>query len=256
MRSLCQRVVGMALLCLFVIAAAVPLSAQLPDPGMVIDQSNTALVITDPQNDFLSPEGVAWGVVGESVTANNTVENLESLLKAAKETGMGVYISPHYYYPTDHSWHFEGALEALMHNIGMFDRKDPLSLEEFDGSGPDWLERYKPYINDGKTIVTSPHKVFGPQQNDLALQLRKRGIDRIILAGMSGNLCVESHMRDLLEEGFEVAVVWDATASAIVPDGNGFEASMVNYRFIANTVWNTKEAVELIKAAGSSTPSE
>ena len=54
--------------------------AQLPDPGMVVDPGNTALVITDPQNDFLSPEGVTWGVVGESVTRNNTVENLENLL--------------------------------------------------------------------------------------------------------------------------------------------------------------------------------
>ena len=227
---------------------AASLVAQLPDPGMEIDPDRTALVITDPQNDFLSPDGVAWGVVAESVTANNTVENLESLLKVAKENGMPVFISPHYYYPTDHSWQFEGALEVLMHNIGMFDRKDPLSLEDFDGSGPDWLERYKPYIQDGETVVTSPHKVYGPQQNDLALQLRKRGIDKVILAGMSGNLCVESHMRDLLEEGFEVAVVWDATASAIVPEGNGFEASMTNYRFIANAVWNTKQAVELIKS--------
>ena len=41
---------------------------------MQIDPERTALVITHPQNDFLSPEGVTWGVVGESVTENNTVE--------------------------------------------------------------------------------------------------------------------------------------------------------------------------------------
>jgi hypothetical protein len=46
-----------------------------------------------------------------------------------------------------------------MHNIGMFDRKDALIVEGFEGSGADWLARYKPYIEDGKTIVTSPHKV-------------------------------------------------------------------------------------------------
>ena len=34
-----------------------------------------ALVVTDPQNDFLSEQGVTWGVVGESVVKNNTVEN-------------------------------------------------------------------------------------------------------------------------------------------------------------------------------------
>jgi nicotinamidase-related amidase len=181
--------------------------AQLPDPGMEIDPGNTALVITDPQNDFLSPEGVTWGVVGKSVEANNTVEHIETLFKLAKKNGIQVFISPHYYYPTDKGWQFEGALEVLMHKIGMFDRVDPLSLEGFEGSGADWLEQYKPYIQDGKTVVSSPHKVYGPENNDLILQLRKRGIDRVILAGMSANLCVEAHMRELLEQGFEVAVV-------------------------------------------------
>lgn len=214
---------------------------------MMVVPGTTALVITDPQNDFLSPQGVTWAVVGKSVTENNTVENIERLLKAAKSTGMPVFISPHYYYPTDHGWKFEGALEVLMHNIGMFDRKDALSLEGFKGSGADWLERYKPYIQDGDTIVTSPHKVYGPETNDLVLQLRKRKIDKVILAGMSANLCTESHLRELLEQGFEVAVVKDATAAAIVPEGDGYAAALVNFRFIANAVWNTDKAVEAMK---------
>ena len=222
----------------------------LPNPGMSIDSEHTALVITDPQNDFLSPEGVTWGVVGESVTENNTVENIEALFKAAKENGMQVFISPHYYYPSDHGWKFEGALEALMHTIGMFDRKGPLSLEGFEGSGADWLERYKSYIEDGKTVIVSPHKVYGPESNDLILQLRKRGIDKVILAGMSANLCVEAHMRELLEQGFEVAVVKDATAAAKVPEGDGYQTALVNYRFMANTVWSTEEAANAIEHNG------
>ena len=222
----------------------------LPNPGMTIDLSNTALVVTDPQNDFLSPNGVTWGVVGESVTENRTVENIDILLKTAKAAGMPVFISPHYYYPADHGWQFEGALEALMHNIGMFDRQDPLSVEGFDGSGADWLERYKSIIQDGDTIVTSPHKVYGPESNDLVLQLRKRGIDKVVLAGMSANLCVESHMRELLEQGFEVAVVKDATAAAKVPEGDGYQTALVNFRFLANVVWTTNAAVQAIRQAG------
>lgn len=220
--------------------------ADLPDPGMTITSGNTALVITDPQNDFLSPKGVTWGVVGESVTENNTVANIESLFKAAKANGIPVFISPHYYYPTDKGWQFEGALETLMHAIGMFDRQGQLSIDGFEGSGADFLARYKSYINDGKTIVASPHKVYGPENNDLLLQLRKRGIDKVVLAGMSANLCVEAHLRELLERGFEVAVVSDATAAAIVPEGNGYEAALVNFRFLANDVINTKEAVAAI----------
>ena len=223
----------------------------LPNPGMTIDPSRTALVITDPQNDFLSPDGVTWGVVGESVTENNTVDNIETLFDTAKAAGLQVFVSPHYYYPTDHGWQFEGTLEALMHNIHMFDRKGALDLDGFEGSGADWLDRYKKFINDGATVVTNPHKVYGPESNDLVLQLRKRNIDKVILAGMSANLCVESHMRELLEQGFEVAVVKDATAAAILPEGDGYQAAVVNFRFLANTVWTTEEAVDAIRKSVS-----
>lgn len=231
-------------------AITYPAYAQLPDPGVDVVPDRTALLITDPQNDFLSPDGVTWGVVGESVEENNTVENIETLLKAAKATGMPVFVSPHYYYPTDHGWHFEGALEALMHTIGMFDRTSALSIDGFEGSGADWLERYKPYIEDGATVITNPHKVYGPETNDLVLQLRKRGIDKVILAGMSANLCTESHMRELVEQGFEVAVVSDATAAAMVAEGDGYEAALVNFRFIANAVWTTEEAIDALREQG------
>ncbi len=224
-------------------------NAQLPDPGMDIVPGRTALLITDPQNDFLSPKGATWGVVGKSVTDNNTVANIDALFKTAKANDMPVFVSPHYYYPTDHGWQFEGALETLMHNIGMFDRKGALTTEGFAGSGADWLEQYKKYINDGETVVSNPHKVYGPETNDLVLQLRKRGIDKIILGGMSANLCTESHMRELMEQGFEVAVVSDATAAAIVEEGDGYQSALVNFRFIANTVWTTEQVVQKIKSA-------
>jgi len=223
--------------------------AALPDPGMDVVPGRTAVLITDPQNDFLSPKGVAWGVVGKSVTENNTVENIDSLFSAAKANDMPVFVSPHYYYPTDHGWHFEGALEALMHAIHMFDREGALTTNGFEGSGADFLEQYKKYINDGATVVSNPHKIYGPETNDLVLQLRKRGIDKVILGGMSANLCTESHMRELMEQGFEVAVVSDATAAAIVEEGNGYESALVNFRFIANTVWTTEEAVQKINGS-------
>lgn len=211
---------------------------------MNLSPSDTALVLTDPQNDFLSPDGVTWGLVGESVTANNTVENIERLLKAAKEAGYFVFVSPHYYYPTDKGWKFGGTVETMMHDINMFDRTDALSLEGFEGSGADWLEQYKPYLNDGETIVVSPHKVYGPKSNDLSLQLRKRGISKVVLAGMSANLCTEAHMRELIEDGFDVTVAKDATAAAQHPElGDGYASAVINFGFIANAVVTTEEAV-------------
>ena len=209
---------------------------------MEINQKDTAVVITDPQNDFLSEKGVTWELVGDSVKENKTVENIERIVKAAKINGFEVFISPHYYYPTDHSWKFGGTVEKMMHEIKMFDRSGPLNLDGFSGSGADWLERYKPLIEDGKTIVVSPHKVYGPENNDLILQLRKRNISKIILGGMSANLCVEAHLREFLEQGFEVTVVKDATAGARHPElGDGYKAALVNFGYIANAVLSTDE---------------
>ena len=212
---------------------------------MEINKKDTAVLVIDPQNDFLSEQGVTWELVGDSVKENKTIENIERLFKAAKANGFEVFISPHYYYPTDHDWKFGGTLEIVMHDIKMFDRSGALSLEGFTGSGADWLEVYKPYINDGKTIVCSPHKVYGPENNDVVLQLRKRRINKVILAGMSANLCVEAHMRELLEVGFEVAVVKDATAGARHPElGDGYKAALINYGYMANAVLSTDEVVE------------
>jgi nicotinamidase-related amidase len=216
---------------------------------MEIRPNDTALVVTDPQNDFLSPKGVTWGLVGESVQKNRTVEHIEQLFKGAKANDYDVFISPHYYYPTDHGWKFGGTVEKMMHEIKMFDRGGNLTLEGFRGSGADWLEQYKPYIEDGKTIITSPHKVYGPESNDLSLQLRKRGKSKVLLAGMSANLCVEAHLRELLEQGFEVTVVKDATAAAVHPElGDGYTSAITNFGFLASAVVTTADAIKGMEA--------
>jgi biuret amidohydrolase len=225
-----------------------PAKGALPKTDVTLELANTALVVTDPQVDFLSPKGVTWKVAGKSVEHHGTVGNIELLLKTAKDVGMTVAISPHYYYPTDHGWKFGGPLEKLMHAIGMFDRKGSLSVDGFEGSGADLMPDFKPYFNDGKTIIDSPHKVYGPEANDLNLQLRKAGIDKVILCGMSANLCVQAHMHELLEMGYEVAVVRDATAAAMLPEGDGYHAALINFRYMANALWTTKDTVSKINA--------
>jgi nicotinamidase-related amidase len=220
-----------------------------PMGTMDLDRRDTALVVIDPQNDVLSEKGVSWGLVGDSVKENHTVENIARLFRTAKEQGYEVFISPHYLYPTDQAWQFGGAVETMMLEDKEFWRPGPLRLDGFAGSGADWLERYKPFIEDGKTVVASPHKVYGLQSNDLVLQLRKRRINKVILAGMIANLCVETHLRELLEQGFEVAVVKDATAAPRHPKlGDGYKAAVINFGFLANAVLTTDEAVKAMSS--------
>jgi nicotinamidase-related amidase len=215
---------------------------------MNINKNDTAIVVIDPQNDVLSETGISWDLVGANVKDNHTIENIERIFKAAKQNDFEVFISPHYYYPTDYAWKFAGTVEQMMLDSKEFDRSGALSLDGFLGSGADWLDRYKPFIEDGKTIVVSPHKAYGPQSNDLVLQLRKRNISKIILLGMLANICVEAHLRDLIEQGFEVLVVKDATAAPQHPElGDGYKAALINFGYIANAVLSTDEAVEAMK---------
>ncbi len=131
-----------------------------------------------------------------------------------------------------------------MHGIKMFESDARLDQAGFKPStGPDFMPQYKKYINNGKTAVASPHKVYGPETNDTVLQLRKRNVSKIILAGMSANLCTESHLREFMEQGFEVLVVKDATAAAQLPDMDGYAAAMTNVRMIANGVRTTEEVL-------------
>ena len=185
-----------------------------------------------------------------SVTASETTTpslTSANCSHAAKLAGITVAVSPHYFYPTDKQWLFGDPLEQFMSAVGMFGRQGAYTTEGFAGSGADFLPAYQHHIHDGQTVIASPHKIVGPESNDLVLQLRKRGVNQVILAGMAANLCVEGHLRELVEQGFEVAVVKDATAGPRLPEGDGYLAALVNFRFLASAVWTTAEAVALLK---------
>jgi nicotinamidase-related amidase len=79
--------------------------------------------------------------------------------------------------------------------------------------------------------------------------LRKRGIGKVILGGMLANMCVEYHLRELLEQGFQIAVIKDATAGPRHPVWGDGQAAMINYRFLAHAVWSTDEVVARMQAA-------
>lgn len=144
--------------------------AGIPDPGFEIDK-NTALVITDPQNDFLREDGVAWPIVKESVKENNTIENLSTVFKLSREKGIKIFISPHYFFPADKGWKFGESLEKFMHSKEMYKRKGRLDMEGFEGSEADFLEEFKQYLKGENIILCNPHKLYSPKNTDLSLNL-------------------------------------------------------------------------------------
>lgn len=196
-----------------------------------LDRSRTALLIIDPQNDFLSEGGVAWPLVGDGVKNTKVVEHLVDLRSAAKKAGVPVFYCPHYYNDNEFAtWKHLNPIDKMMFDGKMFNKGT-------------WGAEFHPdLVPDDNTFVLAPHKALsGFWAGDIAIQFRQRNIDTIVLAGMSANLCVESNLRDAVENGFEVLVVKDATTG---PGPEATQAAMVNYGFIANEVVTTDEITQ------------
>jgi biuret amidohydrolase len=212
-------------------------AADLPH----LDKSRTALLITDPQNDFLRKDGKLFGLLEGNLKRLGTIDHIELLMKVSKAQGVQLAVDPLVYTTLDNGWTRSGALQRQLLDMQALHRESLREPKGFEDSGADFFKRYKPYIHDGETIVSAPHKVYGPESNDLIYQLRSRGIDTVILGGMVANLCVDSHMRALMENGFKVYVVKDAVAA---PGEEAYQAALVNFGMIANGVWTTAQAVE------------
>jgi nicotinamidase-related amidase len=56
---------------------------------------NTALLIVDPFNDFLSEGGKLWNRTKETVKGVNLIENLKKIFLAARASGIKVVYVPH-----------------------------------------------------------------------------------------------------------------------------------------------------------------
>ncbi|MDM5145308.1 hypothetical protein ICE98_02442 [Lactococcus lactis] len=99
----------------------------------------------------------------------------------------------------------------MMLNNKMFHREHQYQ-ETVKGSGADFVEELKPYL-DENTIITSPTKSSVPNQMTWRFNSVKTALILLSLAGMNANLCVDSHLRELVESGFHVHVAADATGA-------------------------------------------
>ena len=176
----------------------------MPTETVEIDLSKTAMFVTDPQNDFLSEKSSVWALVGPGVTKNKVVEKEKQLKSLAKELGVPVFYSTHMYTQKDlENWKNLNGIDKVMFENKMF----------VQGTwGHDFHPELKP---DSNTIVMNPHKgLSNLWTGDAAIQLRQYGIETVILYGMSANMCIESHGRDLIENGFDLLILADVTAAA------------------------------------------
>jgi nicotinamidase-related amidase len=169
---------------------------SLPD----FDSTSTALVITDPGKRFISDKGRLRWLPWEAPPDDPALGNLTALLQAARESALPIFVSRHYYYPMDHGWRFQGSLDRLMRSTGMVPHRGPWVLDDVPLVPVDDAES-RPW-----------HATPGQRGAGLTLELHRRGIRRILLAGPAADLCLRGHAGELREQGFQVLLVRDATS--------------------------------------------
>jgi len=166
--------------------------------------SRTGLLLVDPYNDLLSNGGKLWPRVEGVAEAVGTLANLCALADAARKAGVIVLYVPHRHWREGNydGWRHPGPWQTLLDREAVFAE---------DTWGADWHPDLVP--QSGDVVVQQHWGQDGFANTDLDFQLKQFGLERIIVAGMVANTCVEATGRRGAELGYHVTLVRDATAA-------------------------------------------
>ena len=174
-----------------------------------LDPDTTALVIIDMQRDFLEPGGFG-SLLGNDVSLlQRTIAPLQEVLAAARATGMTVIHTREGHRPdlTDAppAKLSRGHLSCGIGDPGPFGR-----ILVRGEHGHDIIDELAPA--DGEPVLDKPGKgAF--YATDLELLLRNRGITRLIVTGVTTEVCVHTTVREANDRGFECLVLSDCVGS-------------------------------------------
>lgn len=174
--------------------------------GPMILPATTALIVVDIQTDFASPAGLLGRHGVDMSVAGPAVDNIEALIAAARKAGATVAFMRVVTRPETDS----KALRTLYERKGM---PGGQGICRTDDGGADYY-RVSPEPGDieiEKLMFDSFHGT------DLDAQLRARGIETLVIAGISTDCCVDSTARAAFHRDYHVFVVSDGCA-AFDPD--------------------------------------
>lgn len=174
-----------------------------------IRPETTVLLAIDLQRDFLDLDGfVAAG--GDNVSAmRGIIPNAVALIAAARAAGIAVVHTREGYAPDLSDMH------PLKRERGVAGRRGPLGRFLIRGEpGHGHVAECLP--DPGEIVIDKPG--FGSfYRTDLEDRLRRRGIERLVLFGVTTQCCVSSTLREAVDRGFRCLTVEDACA-ATTPD--------------------------------------
>ena len=203
--------------------------------NLAYHKENTALLVIDPYNDFISEGGKIWDRIKGVAEANKCVPNMLEVLNVARNVGLRVFYAMHHRYrPGDYeTWKYIAPIQVRGWKSKVF---------EYGTWGGEFRSEFTP--KPGEIVAQEHWCSSGFANTDLDLQLKKHGIHQLIVIGLIAHTCIEATVRFAAELGYEVTVVKDATAD--YSDEEMHAALDINIPNYASAIVSTTEVVDLI----------
>lgn len=165
-------------------------------------RNTSALILVDVLNDFLSDDGKLNEQIKPMVDKMDLKTNLQRLLDGARAAGLTVVYAPH---GLD-----EHTFEGLPYLLPRFQYAKGIEVFWKGSKGADFYEPLKPLPGE---FIASRHHMFNSfMGTDLNDHLKAKGIEKVILAGLTSQTCVEGTGRHALESGYHVTFLVDGVA--------------------------------------------
>jgi len=196
---------------------------------------NTAILIVDPFDDFLSEGGKLWSKTKETVKGVNLIEKLKGILSAARSSGIKIVYVPHH--QTEKGDYLDWKFRAPSHQHS----SEHLLFEK--GS---WGGEFHPELlpKEGDLIAQSHWTGSGFANTNLDFLLKQHNIDHVVIVGMRANTCIDTSARYAVELGYHTTLLKDAIAAY---NWEEIKATVeVNFPAYGHTLLSTEEFINTL----------
>lgn len=180
---------------------------------MTIPADKTAIVLIEPQHDFLSPGGTMYQYIADQLRERDVIANLQGLLAGARDKGVQIFYVP--FHP------FEAGFPELkptgpavegLRGVEM-DMKADWGTGAWlrDTPGPEIIPQVAP--QEGDIVIEGKKTLDAFHSTALDYLLRANEIEHVVFTGFHTNWCVESSARSAYDKGYRVTVLGDCTAT-------------------------------------------
>ena len=199
----------------------------------------TALILVDLLNDFMAEDGKLAGMIGPMIEKHGLKANLARLIQGARAAGVKIFHAPHG--SDEHS--FDGV--PYIHPRFQFGIDNKVFWRGTKGA--DFYEPLKP--QEGDTIVGRHHMFDSFNGTGLDEALKAQGVQKVVLAGLTSQTCIEGTGRHALEAGYHVTFLTDAVSD--FSDEAHKAALEISYPIFGHVVTTIDEFLGAIEKAAA-----